>query len=281
MKTGQFTSTSPLPPLALDFLSVSGAHPVEHIEAAAANGFSSVGLRLTAPVGLPLKHDIVNDAELLRETSAALKRTSIQLLDVEAFTLNDSTKTANLDPAFAVAAELGAKIVQVVVEDSDVDRAQQRFAEMCALAERYKMIVALEFMKWRSLKSLAEAWDFISGAGMSNGTLCIDTLHLSRCGDGPEGIAALPSGSIGYVQLCDAPAILPPLEAYLAEARGGRMYPGEGELWMQELLDVLPEDIPLSIEVPRAIDAEKSVMERAKLAAEAMRRFYTQRASRS
>lgn len=280
MKTGHFTSTSPLPPLALDFLSVSGAHPVEHIEAAAANGFSSVGLRLTAPVGLTLEHDIVNDADLLRETSAALKRTGIQLLDVEAFTLNDSTNTADLAPAFAVAAELGAKIVQVVVEDPDVSRAQNKFAEMCALAERYKMIVALEFMKWRSLKSLAEAWNFISGAGMSNGTLCIDTLHLSRCGDGPEGIAALPPGSIGYVQLCDAPAALPPLEAYLAEARGGRMYPGEGELWMQALLDVLPEDIPLSIEVPRAIDAEKSVAERAKLAAEAMRRFFMQRASR-
>ena len=280
MKTRQFTSTSPLPPLALDFLSVSGAHPVEHIEAAAANGFSSVGLRLTAPVGLTLEHDIVNDAELLGETSAALKRTGIQLLDVEAFTLNDITKTADLAPAFAIAAALGAKLVQVVVEDPDVGRAQKRFAEMCALAESYKMIVALEFMKWRSLKSLAEAWEFISGAGVPNGTLCIDTLHLSRCGDGPEDIAALPSGSIGYVQLCDAPALLPPLEAYLAEARGGRMYPGEGELWMQELLDVLPEDIPLSIEVPRAIDAEKSVMERAKLAAEAMRRFFMQRASR-
>ena len=279
MNTDHFTSTSPLPPLALDFLSVSGAHPVEHIEAAAANGFRSVGLRLAAPVGLTLEHDIVNDAGLLRETLAALKSTGIQVLDVEAFTLNDSTETADLDPAFAVAAELGAKIVQVVVEDPNIGRAQNRFAQMCLLAERYKMIVALEFMKWRSLKSLAEARDFISGAGMSNGTLCIDSLHLSRCGDNPDSIAALPSGSIGYVQLCDAPATLPPLEEYLAEARGGRLYPGEGDLWLQELLDVLPQDIPMSIEVPRAIDAGKSVAERTRQAAEAMRRFYAQRAS--
>jgi sugar phosphate isomerase/epimerase len=274
------TNASPLPPLGLDFLSVSGAHPVDHIEAAEANGFTSVGLRLVAPVGLALAHDIVNRPELLRETLAALKSTGIKVLDVEAFTLTETTDVADLERAFAVAAELGAQIVQVVVEDSNIGRARDRFAHMCALAGRYQMIVALEFMKWRSLKSLAAAWEFIAGAAQPNGALCIDSLHLSRCGDGPDDVAALPSGSVGYVQLCDAVANLPPPEKYLTEARGGRLYPGEGELWLQEMMDVLPAEVPLSIEVPREIDAGKSVAERARQAADAMQRFFAQRASR-
>lgn len=270
-----------LPLLALDYLSVSGAHPVEHIEAAAANGFASVGLRLVAPLGLTLPHDLVNNPELVRETLNALKSTGIKVLSAEAFTLAENTSVVSMKRAFDVAADLGSRIVQVVVEDPVIERARDRFAQMCQLAERSNMTVALEFMKWRSLKSLGEAAEFVSRANCQNGTLCIDCLHLSRCGDTPAGVAALPIGSIGYVQLCDASAVLPPLEEYLAEARGGRMYPGDGELWLQELLDALPADVPLSVEVPRDIDSCRSVAERARQAADSMRRFFAQRLIRN
>jgi sugar phosphate isomerase/epimerase len=182
-----------------------------------------------------------------------------------------------MENAFDVAARLGTRIIQIVVEDSVIERARDRFAQMCQLAERFDMIVALEFMKWRSLKSLAEAAEFVSRVNRRNGVLCIDCLHLSRCGDTPAKVAALPAGSVGYVQLCDALAAPPPLEEYLAEARGGRMYPGDGELWLHDLLDVLPADTPLSVEVPRAADSGRSVAERTRQAADAMRRFFDQR----
>jgi sugar phosphate isomerase/epimerase len=263
-----------LPPLALDYLSVSGAHPVEHIEAAAANGFTAVGLRLAAPLGLTLQHDLVNQPEMLRETLRALKGTGMKVLSADAFTLAEQTKVVEMAGAFDVAAALGSSIIQVVVEDPDIERARDRFAQMCLLAGHSGMSVALEFMKWRSLKSLAEAAAFVTGAGAANGVLCIDTLHLSRCGDTPAAVVALSPERIGYVQLCDAPAELPPLEEYLAEARGGRLYPGDGELWLQDLVALLPADIPLSVEVPRAIDAGRSVAERARQAAEAMHRFF-------
>ncbi len=273
------TTPVALPPLALDYLSVSGAHPVEHIEAAAASGFSAVGLRLAAPLGLSLPHDLVKQPQLLRDTRRALSDTGMQVMSAEAFTLAEQTVVADMARAFDVAATLSAAIIQVVVEDPDIARARDRFAEMCELAGRSGMNVALEFMKWRSLKSLAEAAAFVTGAGAANGVLCIDTLHLSRCGDTPAALAAVPRQRIGYVQLCDAPAKLPPLEEYLAEARGGRLYPGDGELWLQELVALLPADVPLSVEVPRAIDAGRSVAERAMQAAEAMHRFFARAAA--
>lgn len=276
-----FESNGPILPLALDYLSVSGAHPVEHVEAAAASGFAYVGLRLVAPLGLTLAHDVANNPQMLRETLVALKNTGVRVLSAEAFTLAENTNVATMEPVFDVAAELGVQIVQVVVEDPVIERARDRFAQLSDLVARNKMSVALEFMKWRSLKSLAESAKFVASANCENGVLCIDCLHLSRCGNTPADVAKLPAGSIGYVQLCDAPATLPPLEEYLAEARGGRMYPGDGELWLQELLDVLPADVPLSVEVPRDIDFGRSAGERARQAAEAMRRFYAQRLNRS
>jgi len=276
-----FEGNGPALPLALDYLSVSGAHPVDHIEAAAANGFAYVGLRLAAPLGLTLAHDLVSSPTMLRDTVDALRTTGVRVLSAEAFTLAEATDVACMEKAFDVAAELGAPIIQVVVEDPVIERARDRFAQMCHLAAQNKMSVALEFMKWRSLKSLAESEKFVASTNCRNAVLCIDCLHLSRCGDTPASVATLPAESIGYVQLCDAPAMLPPLEEYLAEARGRRMYPGDGELWLQELLDVLPADVPLSVEVPRDIDLGRSALERARQAAESMRRFFSQRLNRS
>lgn len=67
-------------PLALDYLSVSGAHPVEHVEAAAASGFAYVGLRLVAPPDTTLAHDFDNNPQMLRETLEALKKTGVRVL---------------------------------------------------------------------------------------------------------------------------------------------------------------------------------------------------------
>jgi sugar phosphate isomerase/epimerase len=85
-----------------------------------------------------------------------------------------------------------------------------------------------------------------------------------------------------YVQLCDARAEIPPLQDMLQEARHDRLYPGEGELWLDDILDAMPLGIPISIEVPRIIHANCSVRDRAKLAGDALRLYlarYRDRAS--
>jgi len=53
------------------------------------------------------------------------------------------------------------------------------------------------------------------------------------------------------MQFCDVPAAIPPtIEAILAEARGERLFPGEGGVDLVGLLRAVPCDIPLSVEVP-------------------------------
>jgi sugar phosphate isomerase/epimerase len=101
----------------------------------------------------------------------------------------------------------------------------------------------------------------------------VDALHLSRSGGGPADVAAVPAERIAYVQLCDAPAKAPPFDRLVHEARNERLHAGEGALWLDALLDALPDDIAISVEVPRSIDAGKSVAERARLAGDAARKY--------
>jgi sugar phosphate isomerase/epimerase len=257
----------------LAYLTVGGAEPVEHIEAAAAAGFASVGLRVLPPGDLALPHPIVGHPERLRAIERACARTGVRVLDVEVFDLLADTDVAAFAPALDVCAALGAGIVQAVIDDPERGRALERFAALCDAAAERRLGVALEFMMWRTVRTIEEAHAFVIDAGRPNSGLCIDCLHLARSGGSPAAVAKIPAERILYVQLCDAPATLPAGSTLLAEARGGREHPGEGALWLRQLLAVLPPAVPLSLEVPRAVDVDRDPRERARLAAAAFAKW--------
>jgi len=94
--------------------------------------------------------------------------------------------------------------------------------------------------------------------GRQDFRLLIDTMHLVRSGFGPADLAALELGSIGYAQLSDT-TLQPRMDNYMQEATFERMVPGEGELPLQAIVDALPADIVISLEVPRLSLAEAGV----------------------
>jgi sugar phosphate isomerase/epimerase len=259
--------------LAIAYLTIQNGTPVEQIEAAATAGFAALGLRLLAPQGLRLAHDIVGSDASIREIRRACQRTGVSVLDVDVFTIAPNTDIKLLEPAIATAAAIGASIIQTVCDDPNTRRAIERFAALCAAAASYGIIVAMEFMRWREVRTIEDALALVTGAGSPNAAICVDTLHLSRSGGTPAAVAAVPARFIPYVQLCDAPSKLPALDELVHEARSDRLYPGEGELWLDEVLDVLPPGIPISIEVPRIVHATRTVQERAQLAGDALRGY--------
>jgi sugar phosphate isomerase/epimerase len=266
--------------LSLAYLTVNGAEPVAQIEAAAAAGFDAVGLRFEAPRGLPLQHEVIGSRSAISGIRQACQRTGIRVLDVEVLTLHPGAPMPRFLEAIDAAAQVGARFVQIVSEDPDHQRAVDAFAELCDAAAPCGIDIAVEFMRWRSIRTLEDAMTLISDAGRQNGRLCIDTLHLSRSGGSPAAVASVPRRSIGYVQLCDARAAVPPLEGLLQEARSDRLYPGDGALWLDELMALLPADVPLAIEVPQASLANASVAERAADAAAALKNFLARGHSR-
>jgi sugar phosphate isomerase/epimerase len=67
------------------------------------------------------------------------------------------------------------------------------------------------------------------------------------------------------------------MDAILAEARGERLFPGEGSIDLFGLLRAVPRDIPLSVEVPtRTLARSVGATERARRALAATRRVLAQ-----
>jgi sugar phosphate isomerase/epimerase len=257
--------------LSLDYLTVSGATPIEQVEAAAAAGFDSVGLRFLSPPDLVLDHEVVDDHATVRAIGRACRSVGVRPLDVEVFFLGAELEETRAVRAADAAAETGAATLLAVIADDERQRAAERFAWLCDVAAQNGMTVALEFMRWSPIASIDDALAFVASAGRPNAGICVDALHLSRSGGQPERLMGLPAGS--FVQLCDAPAGAPPADLLKTEARSDRLLPGEGELWLDRLLAAIPADMPISVEVPHRLHAARSVMERAAIAGQALRAF--------
>jgi sugar phosphate isomerase/epimerase len=108
----------------------------------------------------------------------------------------------------------------------------------------------------------------LNRAGHPAGAILVDALHMQRSGGKPADVGAVAPDRLPYVQLCDGPfqPILPDSAVALSEARTGRLFPGDGELPLAELVGVLPAGASLAVEAPVADLAGTTVGERTRLA---------------
>ena len=260
-------------PLSLAYLTVEGADPVEHVEAASAAGFAAAGLRIQSPSHVSGAQNVVGNAALVRDIRRALAATGIRAMDAEVATLSAGIEPQAYRPIVETAAELGFQFIQVVCEDLCLDRATDRLTVFAELAETFQLRLALEFMRFRSVGTLDAAIAMIARTNKQNVCLLLDVLHLARSGGNSAAIREVPVSLVAIAQLCDGAADTPQLSELANEARTNRLYPGEGALPVAAFLDALPPDIPLSIEVPHRRHAGLTAKERALQAAIVTRRF--------
>jgi len=257
-------------------LTIIKAGPVEFISAAAASGFDFVTLRLVPPRPGDPYAPLVEDSALLRAARRRLVDTGLSVLDVEAIWLGPETDVGGFAPIFDVAAELGAKHVLTVGNDPDLGRTIDNVSALADLASRYGMNVALEFITYCHVANLEQALQVLRRVRRPNAGVLIDALQLCRAGVSPSALKAVPPELFLYFQLCDARRAQPgTVNELRAEARGSRLYPGEGELPLAALMDVMPAGIPISVEAPCAGYADRPALEQAQRAAEATRKFLT------
>lgn len=263
--------------LCVSHLTAIDAPAEAFIDGAAAAGFEGVGLRVIPPRHAPTPV-IAGD----RPRIAALRRRAddlgIRIFEAESFGIDADTRVADYLLALEAAAELGAAFIVSGGIDPDEGRLASRYAELAEAAQGFGLGMAIEFMPIRPMKSLADALRVIGQVGHPNARILVDALHLTRSGGTPAQVAAVDPARIAYVQLCDAPN--PPLQALTEESRQGRLYPGEGGLPIQALMDALPAGIPVSLEAPHAHQAHLPVAERLRRAGEATRRFLTEARAR-
>jgi sugar phosphate isomerase/epimerase len=255
----------------LEHLTLLGLAPPDLVTVAAHAGFGAVGLRLSPATDHERPWPMAPGSAMLAETALRCADTGVTVLDAEAVRLGPGrlgAGRADFRPVLDAAAQLGARYVNALCEDTDLGRLSDEFARLVADARPYGIRPVIEFMAYRSVHTLADATAIVARSG--GGGILIDALHVQRCGVSLGAIRALDPGLVTYVQLCDAPLTAPADQ--VGEARSARLLPGDGELPVTGLLAALPHGVPVAVEAPQvgAADHPAAFAARARRALESV-----------
>ncbi len=253
--------------VSLAHFTVMDADPVALVRIGAGAGFDAVGLRIMPPFPTDRIVPVIGDLPLQRRLRDALAETGQRILDVEAFWIFPDTDVAAWRPALDLAAELGARHVLTVGNDPDRGRLAANVARFCADAAERGLRIMLEFIPYSEIRSLEDAAALLAEVQPADAGILVDAIHLSRSGGHPADIVRHDPELFTYAHLCDVPAAPPPPEGLRPEARGGRLYPGEGGLWLDDFVAAFRPGTPMVVEAPNAARSALPPLERARLAA--------------
>lgn len=217
--------------------------PIAAVGVVAGAGFDAMGVRFLPPGP---------DDTTVRRLRERLDDAGVSLLDIEYARLTRDDRYGQWHRRLLeIGSALEARHVIVVSLDPDGERAAEHFAALCDLARSLGSVrPALEFMRFTTVRSLADAIAVVQRAGRLDAGVLVDALHLARGGEHPSALAGVDPALLHYLQMCDAPATPPGStdESLSHEARRARLLPGDGELPLAELLAAAPPDVPLSVE---------------------------------
>lgn len=240
------------------------ADPVRCVEIASDAGFDALGLRF---VGEP-----PTDATIHR-VQAALQRTGLFLLDVEMVVLGkDGTPAATDAQVIEAVQGLRPRHLTTVMYHPDHQLAVDRLGQLCDAVNDASVVPALEFLPFSGVRRFEDARAIVEQVGPGRAAVLVDALHVTRSGDDAQVVAGASAELVPYVQFCDAPAHPPAHDdrSLYHEAVAARLLPGTGELPLHALLQALPPDTPLSLEVlSEPLMRERAPLERAIAAREA------------
>ncbi|MEZ5842235.1 MAG: TIM barrel protein [Hyphomicrobiaceae bacterium] len=242
---------NPAVPLSLAHLSELAVAPAELIPMAARAGFASVGLRTApaAPGGVAYPLATASEQAAIRRLVAD---SGTSVVCVELISLSEATDPAAHARMLEIGAAIGASRVVVAGDSADRGLVADKLAAIASIAQPLGLAIDLEFMPFRGIRSFEDAMAVLDLAEASNAHILVDALHVYRSGSALAAIATAPRTRLGTFQLCDAPAKPPPPEGLVVEARTHRLPAGEGGLPLGPLLDVMPDDVPIGVEVPMA-----------------------------
>jgi sugar phosphate isomerase/epimerase len=265
--------------LSLGSSTLFNASPAEVLQAAAAAGFDAAGIRLTGRAPRDGSVTVAGNAPIIGQLRRLRDDTGVTITHVTSYWVTPDLALADFLPVIDTAAELGAGMIVVNCGYAEEDRFVSFLESYCDAADRRGVRLTLEFMPYSGCRALEQAVRMIRLADRRNLGLMVDPLHLARSGGTPADVRNVFPAMIDMVQLCDAPLEKPAGIELRAEALSERLYPGDGELPLHELLDAVPAEVQIDVEAPCRKHAGLSPGEQAKQAAAACRRFLSAHAS--
>ena len=258
------------------------APPAETIDAAAAAGFASVGIRITGRRIADPYAQVIGNRAAIADLRRRIDGNGVRLSNVTAYHLFPDVRYEHMQAVIDTTAELGAPILLAHSYIPIGPEVLGVFTRYCEYARERGIRIALEFMRYSAIKSLDDAERWLDAAAQPNAGHVFDPLHLDRCGHAPAALAAVDPQRIVFAQICDAKRgrARASEEELLVEARTGRLAPGDGDLPLHDYLDALPADVEIEYEVPIPQHQALPVGERARIAAERFDAFMSAHAAR-
>jgi sugar phosphate isomerase/epimerase len=251
-------------PIGLAHLTLLDLSPAELVRVAHRAGYDFVGLRVLAVTEGEVRWDLAPGSDGLLDALAALADTGMTVRDVEFLVMDAHVGPAEWLPALEAGAALNAQVLITTGADAETARLTDNLGRLARDAADFGLTVVLEPISYQPVSTVAAAAVVARSAGAA---VLVDTLHFVRAGSTLESLAALSAALVPMIQLCDGPLVMPtgfPVVDHLpghmkadrdprtAEARGFRESPGTGEFPLRQILDALPDDVPISLEVPDA-----------------------------
>ncbi|RWM10558.1 MAG: sugar phosphate isomerase/epimerase [Mesorhizobium sp.] len=236
-------------PLTLAHLTVQEVPPAEAIAIAAETGFQYASIRLHSPRRGEEKLSSRELDEAVQKALLVSRESGVLVSSVEALVLAADTDIDTYRPILGAAAKLGARCVLVVAFDDVHSRILDKFGALSVSATQFGLGLEIEFMVFSAIKDLHDAVQVLAEAGSPNDKVVVDVLHLLRSGGGPKDLLRVPATMISQIQLSDGPRHADP-KCLVKEARFNRMFIGEGEFPLDEIMSRCPPGVPLSLEIP-------------------------------
>lgn len=239
--------------LGLGFLSVFGLPPVDFVDLAADLGCSHISMFLRglplAPLGYP-PFSLAKDDALRRDLSAALGHRGVTITLADGFMVLPGSDVQALSPDLDIVAELGIPRINAISLDPDLGRSFDQFAVLAELAAQRGVRTVVECVPTLPVGDVPTALAAVEHVGRPDFQLLIDPMHVTRSGCGPSDLAAIDPARVGYAQLNDT-TLQPTIANYMEEAMYERLAPGEGELPLGQIIEVLPPGLVFELEVPQ------------------------------
>lgn len=257
-------------PLSLDCLTILEVPAADMVRIAADAGFSSVSVWVQAPV-LP------GGSLAVPGMAAAIKRavheTGITIGNLEVFNLIGDDPIAAYKPALEFGAGLGATTATAMTYGAPRDDLSERFAEFYELAAGFGIRALVEPISMGVIRTINEGIDLINEAGVDSGVV-VDCIHLIRTKTSVRELENADPRRIAYVQICDGMLNLPE-DQFGVEGTAERLYPGEGDFPLVDILRAVPPSAALALEAPSLSRKERgeSPLQRAKAGFAATRKI--------
>jgi sugar phosphate isomerase/epimerase len=249
--------------IALAPTTLPNSPPLEYIDAAVRAGYDGIGIRLFRSPGITYAfHPVTGNPTLMREVKSAIASADIEGLDVLSFYLQPDMDLDSMLPPLAFGAEIGARYALVIGDDPEWARICDNFGRFCDAAARVELTASLEApVNSRAVNTLPLALQLIADTGRTNAVICLDPLQYFRAGHSVDLLQGQDPRLFPYTQITDG------------LATGGRCALGEGAVPLRAMLDVLPAELPLSLEWAAPAGTSYAAAEWARRVLEHTRRY--------